>query len=522
MLRKHVYFVVAIAAILTLLPFVQPSSITQAQESTITIGTLDLPVTLDPAVADNFMSWEILRHLYTGLTRQIPGTTTYELAAATDHQISEDGLTHTFTLRDDLVFTDGTSISAETFANSTNRILQLDRGGAAIIKTMIDSVTAIDSNVLEYQLFAPIPYFEALVALPPLFAYHPDDFPANDIDRATPTLIGNGSYLLDSWQQATVIHLRANPDYQFGDPAKTDEIVLQSYPETYELLLALQNHEIDVAWRDLLLPDAMRAVATNPELQQDIHPSLRMWYLLINADPQYDGSRVTQVRQAILTLIDRRRITSSYFGGLLAPAFSLVPEMLGEGYTPLWDTAIDPDASVALLTNQGYRRNGNNAPPFSINSTQNGYGDYYADAVRTFGAGFGALRPYITLVSNALVDAPVFYRSLREGDQNSRVALFAWTPLVAHPDAYLRPLLHSEGPIARENYYASDELDAVLDQARQTDDGALYQQAQEIVRDTYTIVPVWQDVVSIVYWNDIAGVTTEANYFLHYDLLERQ
>jgi peptide/nickel transport system substrate-binding protein len=521
MFSKPTRLLFCAAILAVLLPLIAlPSIPTSAQDSSITIGTLDLPISLDPALADNFVSWEILSHLYTGLTRQQPGTTDYELAVATSHQVSPDGLTHTFTLRPDVTFTDGTLITATTFANSINRVLRLDRSGAALIKTLVASVTAVEAHVLEFKLAEPVPYFMSLVSLPVFFATHPDDFPANDIQRELAPLTGNGVYTLDTFAISDFIRLKANPAYQFGNVAKTPEITLKQYLATDELQLALLTHQVDMAWRDVLLPDAGRIGNQSNDIIFESHPSIRLWYLVINADLKFDGTARREVRQSILTLINRRRITESYFGGYTSPAYSLVPEMLGGAYNPVWDVAPDPDAAVALLTGLGYRRNGNNAPPMAIVSTANGYGDYYADATRSFSVDFVALRPYLTIGAFSQVDAPVFYRGIQSGD--IQIGLFAWTPLVAHPDTYLRPLLHSTGLLARANRYSSEELDSLLDQARLTDDATLYQQAQQLAYATYTLVPLWQDSVSILYWNDIAGVTLEANYFLHYDLLERQ
>src|SRR5689334_234612 len=89
----------------------------------LTIGTLEAIPSLDPADAGDVFSWEVLTHLYTGLTRQVPGTLHYELALAASHTTSNDGLIHTFTIRPDAAFDDGTRITARTFADSINRAL---------------------------------------------------------------------------------------------------------------------------------------------------------------------------------------------------------------------------------------------------------------------------------------------------------------------------------------------------------------------------------------------------------------
>src|SRR5262245_49908705 len=103
-----------------------PANAADGQPNAITIGTTDALVNLDPADAGTFASWELLTHLYTGLTRQLPGKLKYELALAASHTISADGLTHTFAIRPDAAFDDGTPITAQTFADSINRVVKLN------------------------------------------------------------------------------------------------------------------------------------------------------------------------------------------------------------------------------------------------------------------------------------------------------------------------------------------------------------------------------------------------------------
>ncbi len=498
-----------------------PSS-SYAQNNRITIGTLDLPVFLDPALANDFASWEILGQLYTGLTRQIPtgAAPAYELAAATEHQVSEDGLTHHFTLREDLVFTDGTAIDAETFANSINRVLELDRAGASIVNTVVETVSASSQYEVQFTLYRPTPYLEALVALPPFYAVHPDDYPANDIKRDETPVVGNGYYTMESYIPGEVLTLEANSNYQFGDPAKTETIVVQGFAATEELRLALVNGEVDVAWRDVLLTDAISTSENDADITLHHIPSTRMWYLYITNDGvRYDNITEMPVRQSIMMAVDRERIITNYFDGYLQPAYSLVPAMTGDAYSPLWETLGDTDAAVQILEDNGYRRRQTNINIGMVTSLT-GYGDFYAGAIRSTQSDFTPIAPYMTLRWNVAPDGPIFIDALQRGDY--AIAGFAWTPVVAHPDAYLRPLLHSDGVLAVNGNFDSAEIDNLLDEALATDDAALYRQAQDAIFAMHSLAPLWQDITTILYRSDIDGVNIEANYLLHYHLLERQ
>lgn len=490
---------------------------TQAQdESTITIGTLDLPTSLDPALAGDFARWEILSHLYTGLTRQIPGTNDYELALASEHQVSEDGLTHIFTLRSDATFTDGTPITAQTFAQSIQRIIDLDRDGANIMRSIVNSVEATEEYVLQFELFQRVPHFLQLVARAPFFAVHPDDFMADDIVRNITALTGNGVYMLDEFEQGTRIVLVANPDFQFGAPARTQRIVLVDYENTEDLRQAITKGEVDVAWRDVLLPDAIETAASRSDIEFQSTPAIRMWYFYINAASRYEHTNRTEVRHAITGLINRDQTVESYFDSHLEAAYSLVPDFLEESYAPFWSTRLTAEEAITILQEADYRPYGEIT--ITMRTATDVYGDYYANALRNINRDLIPIGTYINNFTQLNTDYLVFLEGLSAGDHHA--ALFAWTPVAAHPDAYLRPLLHSEGQLAAGNEFASDEIDSLLDQALIQGNPELYVEAQQLASETYSLVPLWQDVVSVLYRGNISGVTIEANYFLHYDLLE--
>src|SRR4051794_28052770 len=158
----------AIALILAALLISQIPARAQTTKS-LTIGTVQPLDNLDPADSGDVSNWEILIHLYTGLTRQIPGSLKYELALAASHTVSDDGLMHTFTIKPDAAFDDGTPITAQTFVDSISRAMALNGKASALISPYVESVTVNSDNALEIKLHQPLPYMEQLVALPPFF-----------------------------------------------------------------------------------------------------------------------------------------------------------------------------------------------------------------------------------------------------------------------------------------------------------------------------------------------------------------
>jgi peptide/nickel transport system substrate-binding protein len=443
-LRKILPVVLIILMAAAVLPTNQSPA--QAQDSVIIVGTTDMPDTLDPAQSNDFLSWEILQHLYVGLTRQVPGTNEYELTLADSHTVSEDGLTHTFTIRDDAAFADGSSITAQDFANSINRVLDLDYSGAVILEDIGLSVEVSEDDELVMTTNRPIPYFEGLVALPLFFAIPASDFPMDDVVQFPTSLTGNGVMTLANFDPGDEIELHANPEYAYGEPAKTDTVILRRFNTTEELRIAMQSGAIDLAWRSLSLQDADELVEENEDIQLVTEPSVRMWYLIFNKRFDYVDDPV--IRESVLLTLDRDRIVEEDFGGYLTAAYSLVPEMVGGAYNPLWDIEPDSASAVQNMEDAGYRESRFNRATFTINSSQPGYGDLHSSTIDSIWRGVRPIRP-LTVSRNMAIDLPVFVEALTSGDYQA--AVFPWTPLVAHPHAYLYPLAHSEGLLAVRN-----------------------------------------------------------------------
>jgi ABC-type oligopeptide transport system substrate-binding subunit len=160
-------------------------SAAQAQSALI-IGVLEPLINLDPADAATYFEWEVLTHLYTGLTRQVHGALRYELALAESHQASADNLTHTFRLRADAAFNDGTSITAQTFADSINRTLRLNGRAAAVIAPYVRSATVTETGALQLTLAQALPlsFVRQLVALPPFFSAARTELPCRPLESA--------------------------------------------------------------------------------------------------------------------------------------------------------------------------------------------------------------------------------------------------------------------------------------------------------------------------------------------------
>ncbi len=516
----HIFPVASLAVCLLLLP-VAPAEVA-ATPGEIIIGTTDFPTSLDPAGAADYPSWELLNHLYTGLTRQIAGTLTYELALAAEHTISDDGLQHTFTLRDNITFDDGTPITAATFVSAINRVISLGQEGASYINRYIDRVMEGEGNSVIFTLLMPLPDFEAIVALPMFFPQHPDSYPADDILplQNAGQLITNGQYRLELWSPNEII-LVPNPAYD-GPPPANDRVILRRYNLPIDLRRALEAHEIDVAWRGLAVPD-LEAARQNPYLVTQEQANLHMYYMLFNHNITSVGNMSSlndlALRHGIALLLQRERAAETGYHSTVIPRDTLLPpEMLPDQVT---FPAYDRHQADETLTEGGYRPRRRPVHTAILISTET-----YGDAMRTAAAELArGLNESVIVEMPAVTDnlTPTFINAVNRGEYLA--AIIGWNPLYTSPAGYLIPLAWSGAPIPAGAGYGNDEIDRLLAAASLSTDRqeqeALYAQILALLRDQYDLVPLWQGEDAISYWGDISGVLVETNSWLRYSGLHR-
>ncbi|MFN8420906.1 MAG: ABC transporter substrate-binding protein [Anaerolineae bacterium] len=483
-------------------------------QSALTIGTTESLATLDPADAGDVFTWEVLTHLYTGLTRQKPDTLEYELALASDHSVSEDGLTHTFTIRADAAFDDGTAITAQTFADSINRVLRVNGNGRRIVADYVSAVSAdADANTFTLTLIKPIPYLLALVSLPPYFPVHPETFAADRVVDAPATVISNGVYRVENFDRLHALTLTANPKWQ-GTPAKTTTITIQRFDFPADLREALKAGAVDMAWRGLSYDDMDNALKTDG-IRLESAPGLQSFYLVIDISREYLDDVIA--RTGISYLLDRDRAVKVGLLNTGMPLLSLVPPQIDPA-APIYPT-FDPVEAKAIFTTGSYSRY--HRIDGQVQYSRLLYGELYVDAIN-------ALNSQLRLqeaLGLAMVDTvpDTFNDQITRGQ--FRMIIVGWTPIVAHPAAYLEALIDSTGLLAAGAHFSNAQIDALMQQAATAAPAQqmeLYQQVQQIALEQAVVIPLWQTDQRLLVRDDVQGIVIEPNFLLRYDQLERK
>jgi peptide/nickel transport system substrate-binding protein len=279
----------------------------------------------------------ITRHLYEGLTAFEPGTTRVRPALAQSWQTSANGLVWTFRMRPDVVFSDGTPLTAEVARRNFERWLtrtpagryafwrlmfggfagQTDEAGTPL--STVAAVTATTPSTLVLTLNRPDSALPNTLAMPAFALVNPDAWEASGFGGPGAPSAGTGPFTLVAWS-AAVVQLERNPAY-WGTPAKPDGLLFKGIADDVQRLTALQVGEVDGLAR--LPPSDYDLAARWPALRVEFDPPLEVLYLGINqARAPWDD---LNCRLAVALAMDPARYARDFFPGDAEPATAMQP-----------------------------------------------------------------------------------------------------------------------------------------------------------------------------------------------------
>ncbi len=269
----------------------------------------------------------------------------YDLA--TSCESSEDGLTWTVTIRDDVSFTDGEPLTAEDVAFTYNTV----KASSSVNDfTMLDNAEAVDDTTVVFHMAKPFsiwPYTMAIVGIVPEHAYDSATYGSNPI--------GSGRYILKQWDRGQQIILEANPDY-YGEQPKMKQVTIL-FMEEDAAFLAAQAGQVDVAYTSATYSDQTIDGYTLTAYQTVDNRGINLPVTApsVNADGVATGNAVTSdvaVRRAINIGIDRQEMIDNVLNGYGTPAYSVCDQL--PWYNPASEVEYDPEGAAKLLDDAGW------------------------------------------------------------------------------------------------------------------------------------------------------------------------
>jgi oligopeptide transport system substrate-binding protein len=472
--------------------------------------------TIDPALNNAVDGSIVLANAFEGLYRTDESTEA-KPGVAKNCDVSSDGLTYTFHLRDDAKWSDGQQVTAKDFAYAWKRALDPKtaadyafqlyyiKGGEEFNtgKGTADQlgIKVIDDKTLEVTLAKPTPYFLEITAFPALMplredivSAHPDNW---TLDPST--YVTNGAFKLQEYNMKDSYVFVKNDNYYDKDKVKLDKLTFKMITDQTSAYASLKNGEItgidQVPTQEI--ESGMEAGLVK------VFPALSTYYYCLNVgnntdkiDPAVKAAlSKKEVRHALNLAIDRPKITNEIVKGGRIPAYSFVPEAMevnGEKFSDkkYWDeTKFDVEGAKKLLADAGYP-NGEGLPTFEISYNNNvEYNKLVAEAIQQMWVQIGVK------VSLRSEEWTVFQDSRKNG--RYEVARHQWTGDYNDPmtflDMWMTGLGNNDAKFANAKY---DELIRKSQNERDSKTRIRYlREAQDIFMDEMPILPIFYDTL---------------------------
>lgn len=323
------------------------SSVTSDQS--VTVGVVGSPDSLDVRTdADPSVEQALLGNVYeTLVARDQDNALTPGLAES--WEVSDDGLTYTFTIRDGVRFSNGDGMDSSDVVWSLQQIVQNQYQGAEDLDRLAE-VGNPDGSTVVVTLSKPDPTLLRSLAGRAGIVYDADA----DIDYQRQA-VGTGPFTVRDFRQGVAIGLQRNDSY-WGDHAATENITLRYYDDEDGMVTALRDGDATMAVR--LSAATAQSLSEDPTLNVAAGRSLTKMVLAFNndADSILSDSRM---RQALRYLVDNETLAGTQPGADLALGGPIGP--LDPGYedlTSLFPHDVDQGAALASYFGTGYYNNG--------------------------------------------------------------------------------------------------------------------------------------------------------------------
>lgn len=450
------------------------------------------PSTLDPALCTDATSASYIVEVFSGLVTLDNDLKVVE-DIAESYDISSDGATYTFYLRDGVRFHNGKSVTAGDFKYSIERAADPETGSAVAeaylgdivgVKEKLNGeadevagVRVVDEKTLEITIDAPKAYFLSKLTHPTAFVVDEENVASGGNWWRHPN--GTGPFKLWQWQEGQKIILERNEHF-YGDKVNLERVTFRLIGSP---MMMYETGEIDIT--PVGTANIERVLDPTNPLNRElvIVPELSVWYVGFNtAIPPFDDQKV---RQAFCHAIDKDRIVEILLKDTVASAYGILPPGMPGYNEELEGLGYDLTRAQQLIAESSYH---DGLPPIVL-SVPGG-----CAAVSSLDIAIASMWQE-NLGAEVQIEAlqwDTFLDDLREG----RFQAFEVGWVADYPDAenFLDLLFHSES-VENHTAYSNPDVDNLLEAARLESDFdarlAIYQEAEQIIVNDAPWLPLF-------------------------------
>lgn len=338
-MKKIVTLILALCLVLAMIP-----AVAEEAPFELNVCVASEPETIDPNLGSSVDSAMMANHQFENLMKYVmtedhpaDDATVYNTdiacGQAASYEISEDQTVYTFTLRDDIFWSDGEPVVADNFVYSWQRLVNpetaadygyfLDNivaNAAAIQAGEADpselGIVALDEKTVQVTLESPCAYFLSMCAFPALMPLRQDVVEGSDNWTDPENIVVNGAYKVTEWVHDSYIRMEPNDKYYDADKLGPDAIIWNLSDSETAILSSYQAGE----WQfiDTIPADMIASLKESGDLF--VNPYVGTYYLYLNCSKIEDW----RVRAALVLSIDRENIVENVTQGGQVPATGLV------------------------------------------------------------------------------------------------------------------------------------------------------------------------------------------------------
>ncbi|MFC7704758.1 ABC transporter substrate-binding protein [Plastorhodobacter daqingensis] len=315
----------------------------------------------DPHKSTARAAAEVLFMIGDTLVTLEPDMQTLAPGLAESWEVSDDGLTYTFTLKEGVQFCDGKPMTAEDVVYSFNRWINPETASPVAWRAGdVEEITALDDRTVEYRLSAP--FSELLYQLTQSFATIIDEDNVAELgeDFGINGMNGTGPFCWESWTPRDRMVMTRNDTYTWGPdfydnqgPAHMQRITWQIVPEENTRTVALMTEQTQVTqYVPHIALEQLRA-APSIEVQRSDEA---FWTYFIGFKVDKDTVSDPAVRQAINLAVNQEALAEDLFFGEVEPAYSYISQATLDWNPGIDDQLLrhDPERAKALLDEAGW------------------------------------------------------------------------------------------------------------------------------------------------------------------------
>lgn len=448
-------------------------------------------------------------------------------AAAESYEVSEDGLTYTFKLREGMKWEDGEPLTAKDFEYGIKRAANPDTGSESAFllapiknfgevnsgKAPVDElgVKAVDDLTLEVTLDSPVAYFLTLVPFRVMLPCRQDlvEKYGEKYGAEPDTVLSCGPFKLTEWTHNSRLTLEKNEDYWDKENVHLQTVNLPIMTDTNTIMNSFSVGEVDAVRTNI--PEWVAKFKDIENVKSEPVSIPAVDYLAVNhTDPILKNEKI---RQAINLTVDREGLSKLLSEGFTPPAKGWVPngvqldgkefrDEIGDSFDGL--KSANPDAKALLI--EGLKELGLGEDPAQVKLTLIYVNNPRVKMINEF------IQQNLnnTLGINVELETmewPILAGRIQKGDY--QLGYLAWTADYNDPSAMLSLFKTNAGAV--NTGWASADYDKLVDEAAVEKDTAkateLYKEADKMLVDQSVVIPLIGASTNSYYYDYVKGVT---------------